>query len=122
MAKFSGVSITADKVAMAVKLTESATFAFASDDIKLDIFPPGQDATSIIPIAMVGVIKFPKRMSRINVTKGMAKNCEKNPIIVDFGFRAIFLKCSGFISRATPNIIKASVIFKTKRPSLEKFK
>ena len=122
MAKLSGVSITADRVAIAVRLTESATFAFASEDIKLEILPPGQEATKIIPIAMVGVIKFPNKMRRMNVTKGIAKNCEKNPIMVDFGFKAMSLKCWGFISRATPNIMKARVIFNTKRPSLEKFK
>ena len=54
--KFKGVNIIAPKVANAVKVTDNAALAFASDDIKFDIFPPGQDATSIIPNAMLGVM------------------------------------------------------------------
>ncbi len=45
----------APSVAIAVKLTERATLPFAREEMKLDILPPGQAATKIIPNAMVGV-------------------------------------------------------------------
>lgn len=52
--KFKGVVINAIKVENAVRLTANATFAFANEEIKLEIFPPGQAATKIIPNAMLG--------------------------------------------------------------------
>jgi hypothetical protein len=51
-AKFKGVRNVADRVAKAVRLTERATLAFASEEIKFEIFPPGQAAISIIPMAI----------------------------------------------------------------------
>ena len=39
-------------VEMAVRLTESSILALLSEDMKLLILPPGQVATSIIPIAI----------------------------------------------------------------------
>jgi len=53
--KLKGVINIAAIVAMAVKVIERATFPFASDEMKFDMLPPGQAATSIIPIATLGV-------------------------------------------------------------------
>ena len=55
MAKLKGVRNTALIVAIAVRLTDKATFPLASDEIKLEIFPPGQAATRIMPNAIDGV-------------------------------------------------------------------
>lgn len=112
----------AERVAMAVRLTDKATLPFASDEIKLEILPPGHAATSIIPKAIVGVIKFLNMSIIINVTAGRKKNWEKNPIIVALGLRATFLKCPGLISSATPNMIKARVRFRINKLSWVKFR
>lgn len=48
--------IVANSVVVAVSPTDNSVFAFESDDIKLEMFPPGHDATRIIPIATVGVM------------------------------------------------------------------
>ena len=52
--KLRGVIKTAASVAIAVRLTDKATFPLASEEIKLEILPPGQAATKIIPRPMVG--------------------------------------------------------------------
>jgi hypothetical protein len=109
MAKFSGVRRVAASVANAVRLTERATLAYASDEMKLEMFPPGQAAMRIIPMAIDGgglrSITSPK------VSAGRSMNCALIPRKADFGFRRIFLNCSTLISSATPNIMQASVTF-----------
>ena len=112
----------AEIVAMAVMLTDNATFPFASEEMKFEIFPPGHEATSIIPNAMVGVMRFLNTMIRMKVVSGRKKNWEKKPTIVALGFRATFLKCSGLISRATPNMIKARVRLSTNKLSWVKLR
>ena len=121
MAKFKGVSIMAEIVAIAVRLTDKATLPFEREEIKFEMFPPGHEATKIMPMAMVGVIRLLKANMMIKVTAGRKKNWETKPMTVAFGLRRIFRKCSSLISSATPNIIKASVRFKTNKPSAEKF-
>ena len=44
----------AKKVAKAVRLTDKAVFPFAKCVMKLEMFPPGQAATIIIPKAILG--------------------------------------------------------------------
>jgi hypothetical protein len=41
-------------VEMAVSVTDSATLPFAFIDMKLEMLPPGHEATRIIPRAMLG--------------------------------------------------------------------
>lgn len=67
-AKLIGVIITAESVVIAVILTDKATLPLASDDIKLEMFPPGQAATKNIPNAKLGK----GRLTQINriVTNG----------------------------------------------------
>ena len=67
MAKFIGVIKIALNVANAVKLTDKAVLAFAIELMKLEMFPPGQEATKIIPRATVGV-------GLIKVTSKKVKN------------------------------------------------
>lgn len=50
-ARFKGVITMERELETAVRLTESAAFPLAIADIKLDMFPPGHAATSIIPKA-----------------------------------------------------------------------
>ena len=47
--------------------------------MKLEMFPPGQAATRIIPKAMVGVMKRLKITIRTKVTAGRNINCEEKP-------------------------------------------
>ena len=55
---------------MAVSDTESSTFALESDDMKLEILPPGQDATRIIPSAMDQLILGPSAIASKKVSNG----------------------------------------------------
>ena len=70
--KFKGVINTAATDEKAVKLTESAVFPLARCVMKLEILPPGQAATSIIPMAILGA-GFIIITSR-NVIKGRRRN------------------------------------------------
>ena len=96
-------------MAKAVRLTESSMFALASAEMKLEILPPGHAEMRIIPMATEGGGFI--RMTRTNVSAGNKKNWEKMPSRADFGCLMSFLKLSILISRATPNIMTASVIF-----------
>ena len=83
--KLKGVRKTALRVAMAVNITDSAAFPLAKADMKLLIFPPGQQETSIIPIAIVGVIKLFMANTKMNVINGKTTNCDRNPTRGNFG-------------------------------------
>jgi hypothetical protein len=78
--------MVASRVVEAVNPMESSVLALESDEIKLDMFPPGQAATSIIPIATVGVMCWFRAITSKNVTVGKPINCDTRPKIVDFGF------------------------------------
>ena len=52
--KLNGVMNTASPVDMAVSVTDSSVLARDSDDMKLEMLPPGQAATSIMPMATIG--------------------------------------------------------------------
>jgi len=110
-AKFRGVKITARTVPMAVRLTDRATLALATLEIKFDILPPGQEATSNMPKATEGVMKLPSNHTAMKVTAGKARNWLLSPMIAVRGFRKMLLKFSHFIPRATPNMIKPMEIF-----------
>lgn len=65
---------TAIVVAIAVNVTDKAMFPFANDDIKFEIFPPGHAATSIIPIAILGVGLIKRTNRKVKkVTQKIAK-------------------------------------------------
>ena len=69
------------------------------------MFPQGQAATIIIPIAIEGG-GFTTNINK-NVIKGSTIICETQPIITDFGFVYSVLKSSFLISIASENKIKA---------------
>lgn len=119
MAKFKGVSSDAERVAAAVKLTESATFALESDDIKFEIFPPGHAAIRIIPMATDAGGR--NRITSKKVSAGRITNCAPNPKMNDFGNERMFLKCCTLISNATPNMMAARVTFINSNPPSLKF-
>ena len=54
--KLNGVMIMAPRSETAVRLTERATLPRARALKKFDTFPPGQEATRIIPNPIVGVM------------------------------------------------------------------
>ena len=58
--KLRGVVKTQTAVLNAVRDTDNSVFPLENDVMKLDIFPPGQAATSIIPKAIIGDIQFLK--------------------------------------------------------------
>ena len=76
--------------------------------MKLEMLPPGQDATSIMPRATIGVIQWFRAMQIRNVTAGSPTHCSRMPVMMDLGWRNTSLKVSSLIPRATPNMMKAS--------------
>ena len=62
-------------VVIAVSETDKAMLPFESADRKFEMFPPGHDAMSIIPRAIIGVMKGFKAIAIINVIAGMGKKC-----------------------------------------------
>jgi len=99
-----GVKKGLKKVATAVSVTDRETLAPEMDEKKLEIFPPGQDATKIIPSAKAGWGL--KARIKIKVSKGSKRNWEPTPAKTAFGFFFSWLKSAVFIPSATPNMIK----------------
>ena len=87
--------------------------------MKLEIFPPGQAATIIIPKAILGC----GCMARINrkVSSGNKTNWDNIPTKTNFGCRSMCLKSSTVMESATPNITTARAKFKTQSALLSKF-
>ena len=111
MKKLAGVITTASAVLIAVRDTESSTFALESEDMKLEMFPPGHEATSIIPSAIIGDIALPKPSARRKVNAGSSMNWQTIPRITDFGCLNTSANIFGLIPSATPYITKASTMF-----------
>lgn len=111
--KLKGVMMGAKSVVRAVIDTDNSTLPFESDDMKLDMLPPGHDATKIIPMATIGVIKGLSIMVTRKVTAGSATHCIKIPTSADLGFLIISLNEFSRMPRATPNIINARITFTT---------
>ena len=68
--KLNGVTSGANAVVIAVSDTESSIFPLDREDMKFEIFPPGQDATRIIPSATIGVISGESASATAKVTAG----------------------------------------------------
>ena len=87
------VGAIAAMVAKAVRLTLRAAFPPARWVIKLDMFPPGQAATIIIPSAILAL----GSMIQINrkVSAGKMMNWDKIPSMEDFGSFKSLLKSDG---------------------------
>ena len=68
--KLIGVVKMQAAVLNAVNDTESSVFPFERLVMKLEMFPPGQDATRIIPRAIIGLIQPSNVIVRRNVNAG----------------------------------------------------
>ena len=109
-AKLIGVMNVAVQVLTAVILMDNSVFPLEKEDMKLEMFPPGQDATRIIPNAIIGGIqRYISRMSR-KVIAGKPIHCRNNPVVMDLGLLKTSLNILGRRPRATPNIMKANTI------------
>ena len=109
--KLMGVMKGAIDVVTAVNVMDSATFPFDNDDKKLEILPPGHEATSIIPSAIIGVIRGLNAKTTANVTAGRANHCSIAPTNIDLGLLTSSFMVRGLMPRATPNITNARIIF-----------
>ena len=69
----------AKAVVMAVIETDNSIFPFESDETKLEIFPPGHEATKIIPNAIIGVMKGFRIRAMRKVTAGRPTHCNNTP-------------------------------------------
>lgn len=108
------------EVVIAVSVTDNSTLALDKEDMKLDMFPPGQAATSIMPMATMGVIWSFKSTISKNVMAGSRINWQVSPKIADLGFLKTFLNSAGLMPRATPNITSANTKLITLIPLAEK--
>lgn len=109
----------APRVAKPVRLTDNAALAFAIELMKFEMFPPGHEATKIIPKATEGLgfnIKIKRKLRR-----GSNTNCETIPVTTDLGFLIMALNSSMRMSSATPNMIKAKAMLRKNKPEGEKF-
>ena len=100
---------TANKVAIAVRLTDNAELPLAKWVMKFDIFPPGHAATMNMPKAILGIGSI--NHTKIKVIRGNNKNWLNTPVKIDRGFWKSLLKSFTEISRAIPNITNAKAAF-----------
>jgi hypothetical protein len=119
--KFIGVMKGDIAVVTAVMETDNAILPFDSADKKLEMLPPGHDATRIIPSAIIGVMTGPKANATANVTAGRAIHCKKTPMNTEFGLLNTSFIVLGLMPRATPNITKARMILTIVMPNSPKF-
>ena len=108
-------------VVMAVSEMERATLPLDNDERKFEILPPGQDAISIMPNAIMGVITGLNANATRNVTAGRATHCKKTPRAIDLGFLTTSMIVRGLMLKATPNMTKARIIFTIIIPPSPKF-
>ena len=113
--------IGASDVVIAVSETDSTMFPLDRDERKFDMFPPGHEATSIIPRAIMGVISGLNANATANVIAGSANHCNIAPTIIDLGFFIISFIVRGLMPRATPNMTKARMMFTIIIPPSPKF-
>ena len=109
--KLSGVVKIHAAVLKAVSDTDSSVLPRESEVMKLEMFPPGHDATRIIPSAIIGESQFLKVIVSRKVSAGKRISWHMIPRKTDCGFFAISTNVLGLIPSATPNITKARTIF-----------
>ena len=104
---------------MDVRLTDRAVLALARCVMKLEMFPPGQAATSIMPNAILGEGSMIK--TKTNVAAGSSRNCNSSPTSAALGAIKTFLKSSSLMSSAIPNMMMARHKLSTQSESWLKF-
>ena len=85
-------------------------FAFERELMKFEMLPPGQEATRIMPSAMVQLMDLPKASASRKVNSGRMTSWLTMPRISDLGFLNTFTNILGLMPRATPYITKASTM------------
>ena len=109
-----GVIKIAPAVDSAVMVTDNAVSPLPVCVMKFETFPPGQEATMIIPNATLGgglMIMISKKVSA-----GITKNCANTPINGPLGERIARLKSSRLKSSETPNMINPRTMFNAISP------
>ena len=99
--------MTARAVEMAVRLTDNSMLPLARELMKLEILPPGQAATRIMPRPIMGEIQPVRRMASRQVKAGSRMSWHNIPSKTDLGFLNTSTKICGLMPRATPYITKA---------------
>ena len=97
----------ASAVLIAVRLTDSSILALERELMKLEMFPPGQEATRIMPSAMVQLIQCPKARASRKVSSGSRISWQQTPMIRDFGLLKTSANILGLMPSATPYMTKA---------------
>ena len=100
----------------AVSDTESSELPLESDVMKFEMFPPGHDATRIMPRANIGETSFPIAMISTSVRAGRSTSWHTIPVIMDLGFFTMSTNVLGLIPSATPNITSARTTFRRVEP------
>ena len=75
--------------------------------MKLEMLPPGQEATRIMPSAMVQLMDRPKARASRKVSSGSRTSWQTMPRIKDLGLLKTSANIFGWIPRATPYMTKA---------------
>ena len=120
-ARLIGVMKMASTLEIAVKLTERAILPFANAEKKLEMLPPGQAATIIMPNAKLGLGSNNQIIKNVRKRENN-KLGESTPTKVPRGFASTILKSSGVSLSATPNMIIPRLIFRMKIFSSEKLR
>ena len=110
------MAITQAAVLKAVSETESSEFPLERDVMKFEMFPPGHDATRIMPNAIIGEIQCPNTIVSSNVSAGRSTSWHTIPVIMDFGFFTISMNVAGLMPSATPNITNARTMLRRVEP------
>lgn len=115
-AKLIGVVNMHAAVLNAVRDTESSELPRDNEVMKFEMFPPGHDATRIIPNAIIREMLSPKAMIRTSVKAGRRTIWQTMPVIMDLGFLSMSTNVAGLIPSATPNITNANTILSRVEP------
>lgn len=112
-----GIENTVMQLEMAVNVTDSATFPFATWVIRLLVAPPGQAAIIIRPTAIAGG-KL-KRTARVNAKIGSMISWFVRPRMAALGYRKTRRKSSTTKVMPIPNMIIPSETGRTTEVSTE---
>ena len=108
--KLNGVIRTARAVLIALSDTDNSMFAFESELMKLEMFPPGHEATRIIPMAMVQLMLLPNANASRHVNMGSRTSWQSIPTKMGLGFLNRFRNVLGLMPSATPYMTKARMM------------
>ena len=111
--RLAGVATTAAKLETAVMPTDTLVRPPPMWVMKLEMLPPGQQATRSMPRATLG--PGPSRVIRPKQAAGSTRNCVSRPMAGALGFLTKATKSLTFRSRATPNMMRATMMLSVRR-------